>query len=252
MLGRTKSARNRRYKRKRQRKFSDEERKSLAASVNSSWFRREDSWYESFAEPKSPVSACEWYEGTRQSSISRVVSLVRDIHSRIQEPGQPIPDHSKQISVYWLQSMHRYWFKIFSKVQTIILFLISKTIKSGQKQRCTKFLHSDFITRHAKKWERLLNAKCSICSLEALILFCTGKGGGVQSARANFKDSYLRNEYRYCNKIWWFFITFIEQDNSVLIKPVPIKPLPWQPFFRKPFWQFSHKFDYFKFFYSNT
>ena len=27
-------------------------------------------------------------------------------------------------------------------------------------------------------------------------------GGGAQSARANFKDSYLRNEYCYCNEIW--------------------------------------------------
>ena len=27
-------------------------------------------------------------------------------------------------------------------------------------------------------------------------------GGGAQSARANFKDSYLRNEYCYSNEIW--------------------------------------------------
>ena len=53
--------------------------------------------------------------------------------------------------------------------------------------------------------------------------------GGAQSARANFKDSYLRNEYCYCNEIWWLFIKFIGVDNSVLIIPVPIKPLPWQP-----------------------
>ena len=29
-----------------------------------------------------------------------------------------------------------------------------------------------------------------------------GGGGGAQSARANFKDSYLRNEYCYSNEIW--------------------------------------------------
>ena len=29
-----------------------------------------------------------------------------------------------------------------------------------------------------------------------------GVGGGAQSARANLKDSYLRNEYCYSNEIW--------------------------------------------------
>ena len=28
-----------------------------------------------------------------------------------------------------------------------------------------------------------------------------GGGGGAQSARDSFKDSYLRNEYCYCNEI---------------------------------------------------
>ena len=48
-------------------------------------------------------------------------------------------------------------------------------------------------------------------------------------ALLNFKDSYLRNEYCYCNEIWLLFKKFIGEDNGVLIRCVPIKPLPWQP-----------------------
>ena len=33
-------------------------------------------------------------------------------------------------------------------------------------------------------------------------LISYGGGGGAQSARANFKDSYLRNEYHYSTEIW--------------------------------------------------
>ena len=65
-----------------------------------------------------------------------------------------------------------------------------------------------------------------------LTLSYTG-GGGAQSARANFKESYLRNEHCYCNEIWRLFIKFIGKDN-VLIRSVPIKPLPWQPLFQNP------------------
>ena len=46
-----------------------------------------------------------------------------------------------------------------------------------------------------------------------------GGGGGAQSARTNFKDSYLSNEYCYCNEIWWLLIKCIGKDNVVLIRP---------------------------------
>ena len=51
--------------------------------------------------------------------------------------------------------------------------------------------------------------------------YCTREGGGT-----NFKDSYLCNEYCYCNDIWWLFIEFIEEDSGVLLRPVLFKPLP--------------------------
>ena len=75
---------------------------------------------------------------------------------------------------------------------------------------------------------------------------------GAQSAGANFKESYLRNEHCYWNEIWWLFIKYIGEDNGVLIRSAPIKPLPWQPLFSKPtFDNFNIKFFkmhfYFKF-----
>ena len=48
--------------------------------------------------------------------------------------------------------------------------------------------------------------------------------GEAQSARANCKDSYLRNEYCYSNE---------GEDNGVLIILVPIKLLPYGNHFFK-------------------
>ena len=61
-----------------------------------------------------------------------------------------------------------------------------------------------------------------------------GEGGGglgagwagTESAHTNFKDSYLRNDYCYCNNIWRLFIQFIEEDSGVLIRSVVINSSP--------------------------
>ena len=44
-----------------------------------------------------------------------------------------------------------------------------------------------------------------------LTLSYTG-GGGAQSARANFKESYLRNEHCYWNEIWRLEINMASYD----------------------------------------
>ena len=72
------------------------------------------------------------------------------------------------------------------------------------------------------------------CRFFLTLSYTEGGGGGAESARANFKDSYLCNEYCYSNEIWRLFIKFIGKDNGALIIPVPIKPLPWQPLFQNP------------------
>ena len=76
----------------------------------------------------------------------------------------------------------------------------------------------------------------SVCMFdnESINFILDGGGGGAQRARDSFQNSYLRNEYCYCNEIRWLFINFIGDDNGVLIRPVPTKPLPWQPLFQNP------------------
>ena len=90
----------------------------------------------------------------------------------------------------------------------------------------------DDLSGRAFRFQVLNSWKNKNSSNVLTLSYMGGGGGGRRTACANFKDSYLRDEYSYCNEIWRLLIKCIEKDNGMLIKPVPIKPLPWQPLFK--------------------
>ena len=100
----------------------------------------------------------------------------------------------------------------------------------------------------------------NVCALD---LSYTGGGGGgggrgewAQSTHTNFKDLYLYNKYCYCNKIWWLFTKFIEDDNDFLLIPYGLSSCHGNNFFENRFDNFYKNFPkihfYFKFYIFNV